>query len=94
MILSTARRIGCFGFGPKFESVNVWLKDYKIMDEATDFEDKESLSHPRNQVYAIFHDVETARRAAKELNQIGIEPAGIGLLVGKRGRRKTGCGNR
>ena len=50
------------------------------MDEATDFEDKEFLSHPRNQVYAIFHDVETARRAAKELNQIGIEPAGIGLL--------------
>jgi hypothetical protein len=28
---------------------------------------------------AIFHDAETARRVAKQLNQIGIEPAGIGF---------------
>jgi hypothetical protein len=52
------------------------------MDEATDFEDKESLGHPRSQVYATFNDAETARRAVKELNQIGIEPTAIGLLVG------------
>jgi hypothetical protein len=58
------------------------------MDEATDFEDEESLNHPRSQVYAIFHHVETARRAAKELNQIGIEPAGIGLLVGNEDAAK------
>ena len=58
------------------------------MDEATDFEDKESLGHPRSQVYATFHDVETARRAAKELNQIGIEPAAIGLLVGNEDAAK------
>ena len=58
------------------------------MDEATDFEDKESLGHPRSQVYATFHDAETARRAATELNQIGIEPAGIGLLVGNEDATK------
>jgi hypothetical protein len=58
------------------------------MDEATDFEDEESLGHPRSQVYATFHDEETARRAAKELNQIGIEPAGIGLLVGNEDAAK------
>ena len=49
------------------------------MDEATDFEEKELPGHPRSQVYAIFHDAETARRVAKQLNQIGIEPAGIGF---------------
>jgi inactivated superfamily I helicase len=59
-----------------------------IMDEATDFEDKESLGHPRSQVYAIFDDAETARRVAKELNQIGIEPAGIGLLLGNEDAAK------
>jgi hypothetical protein len=58
------------------------------MNEATDFEGKESLGHPRNQVYATFHDAETARRAANELNQIGIEPAGIGLLVGNEDAAK------
>jgi hypothetical protein len=26
------------------------------MDEATDFEDEETLGHPRNQVYAIIDD--------------------------------------
>jgi hypothetical protein len=58
------------------------------MDEATDFEDKESLGHPRSQVYATFHDAETARQAAKELNEIGIEPAGIGILVGNEDAAK------
>jgi hypothetical protein len=58
------------------------------MDEATNFEDEESLGHPRSQVYATFHDAETARRAAKELNQIGIEPAGIGILVGNEDAAK------
>jgi hypothetical protein len=58
------------------------------MNEATDFEDKESIGHPRSQVYATFRDAETARRAAKELNQIGIEPAGIGLLVGNKDAAK------
>lgn len=58
------------------------------MDEATDFEDKGSLGHPRSQVYATFHDAETAQQAAKALNQIGIEPAGIGLLVGNEDAAK------
>jgi hypothetical protein len=53
------------------------------MDEAINFEDEESLGHPRNQVYAIIDDAENARQAAKELNSIGIEPANIGLLIGK-----------
>jgi hypothetical protein len=61
------------------------------MDEATDFEGKESLGHPRSQVYATFHDAETARQAAKELNQIGIEPAAIGLLVGNEDAAKLGA---
>ena len=58
------------------------------MDEAIDFEDEESLGHPRNQVYAIIDDPENARRAAKELNSIGIEPANIGLLIGKEDATK------
>jgi hypothetical protein len=58
------------------------------MDEARDFEDEESLGHPRNQVYAIIDDAENARRAAKELNSIGIEPANIGLLIGKEDATK------
>jgi hypothetical protein len=58
------------------------------MDEAIDFEDEESLGHPRNQVYAIIDDAENARRAAKELNSIGIEPANIGLLIGKEDATK------
>jgi len=62
-------------------------------NEAIDFEDEESLSHPRNQVYAIIDDAENARRAATELNSIGIEPANIGLLIGKE-RYKTGRCNR
>jgi hypothetical protein len=44
------------------------------MDEATDFQDQESLGHPRNQVYAVIHVEESARHAAKELNLIGVEP--------------------
>jgi hypothetical protein len=58
------------------------------MDEAIDFEDEQSLGHPRNQVYAIIDDAENARRAAKELNIIGIEPANIGLLIGKEDATK------
>jgi hypothetical protein len=58
------------------------------MDEATDFEDQESLGHPRNQVYAIIHVEEMARRAAKELNQIGVEPEDIGLLLGREDAAK------
>jgi hypothetical protein len=58
------------------------------MDEATDFQNEESLSHPRNQVYAVIDVEERARRAAKELNQIGIEPADIGLLLGREDAAK------
>ncbi len=58
------------------------------MDEATDFQGQESLGHPGNQVYAVVHVEETARRAAKELNQIGIEPADIGLLLGREDVKK------
>jgi hypothetical protein len=64
------------------------------MDEATDFDDKRSLSHPRSQVYAIFRDAKTARRAAKVLNQIGIEPAGIGFLVGSEDAAKLDAATR
>ena len=39
-------------------------------------------------MYATFHDAETAQQAAKALNQIGIEPAGIGLLVGNEDAAK------
>jgi hypothetical protein len=58
------------------------------MDEATDFQDKESLGHPRNQVYAVIQGEESARHAAKELNLIGIEPWDIGLLLGGEDARK------
>jgi hypothetical protein len=58
------------------------------MDEATDFQDQKSLAHPRDQVYAVIRVEESARRAAKELNQIGIEPAEIGLLLGKEDATK------
>ena len=58
------------------------------MDAATDFQDQESLGHPRNQVYVIFSGADQARRAAQGLNQLGIEPAKIGFLVGKEDAAK------
>ena len=58
------------------------------MDEARDFEDKEVLGHPRNQIYAIIGDAERAGRVANELNNIGIEPEKIGLLLAKEDASK------
>jgi hypothetical protein len=58
------------------------------MDEANDFDGQKSLGHPRDQVYAVIHVEEKARCAAKELNQIGIEPADIGLLIGREDAAK------
>lgn len=58
------------------------------MDAATDFKDEESLGHPRDQVYVIFNGADQAQRAAQELNQMGIEPAKIGFLLGKEDAAK------
>ena len=54
-----------------------------LMNEAKDFEDEESLGHQRNQLYAIIKDSESALRAARQLNYVGIKSADIELLIGK-----------
>jgi hypothetical protein len=54
------------------------------MDGARDFKDKESLGHPRNQVYAIIDDAENARRAAKEQIVSGLSRRTSGFLSEKR----------
>jgi hypothetical protein len=58
------------------------------MNEAKDFEDAGGLGHPRNQLYAIIKDAESALRAARELNYVGIKSADIELLIGKEDATK------
>jgi hypothetical protein len=58
------------------------------MQEASAFEGEQSLSHPEDQVYAIFDDVNKGRAAVTALNRQGIEPEKIGFLVGDQGSAK------
>jgi hypothetical protein len=57
------------------------------MNETRDF-DEGSFGHPRTQVYAIIQDAESALRAARELNYLGIKSPDIRLLMGREDATK------
>ena len=58
------------------------------MENARYFEGQGSLSHPQNQVYAVFDESSAASRAASHLNEAGFGPEKVGLLQGRRDAEK------
>jgi hypothetical protein len=52
------------------------------MKQAKNFEGGGTISHPENQVYAVFDDADSARQAATALNGAGFGPEKIGVLQG------------
>lgn len=53
------------------------------MENAKNFEGQGSLTHPQNQVYAVFDNSSDADHAASHLNAVGFSPEKVGLLQGR-----------
>ncbi len=66
----------------------VAVKCYSIMKEASEFDDRDSLTLPANQVLAIANDLEEARGIVEILSQNGFSSEDIGVLTGTEDAKK------
>jgi hypothetical protein len=59
-----------------------------LMDQAKEFDDKDSGAYPADRIFAVFDEHNRARKTVSLLNEEDFRPAEVGLLSGLADARK------